>query len=140
MSTLALRVHHSQERLVAPVAVSLAEALVAPVEQGSVVDPWYRAVLADGAVVGFVMLARSGPDDPEPYLWRLLIDRLHQCRGIGATVVGLVADDVRSRGTTGLTVSWMPGKGSPEPMYLRLGFEPTGEIDDGEIVARLPLA
>jgi hypothetical protein len=29
--------------------------------------------------------------------------------------------------------------GSPGPMYLSMGFEPTGEIDDGEIVGRLVL-
>ena len=33
----------------------------------------------------------------------------------------------------------VPGKGSPEPMYLARGFVPTGEIDHGEIVARLQL-
>jgi diamine N-acetyltransferase len=33
----------------------------------------------------------------------------------------------------------VPGKGSPEPMYLAHGFVPTGEIDDGEVVARLAL-
>ena len=27
--------------------------------------------------------------------------------------------------------------GSPRPMYERYGFVPTGEIDDGEVVARL---
>jgi diamine N-acetyltransferase len=31
------------------------------------------------------------------------------------------------------------GEGGPEDFYLRLGFVPTGEIDDGEIVACLDL-
>ncbi len=41
--------------------------------------------------------------------------------------------------TRALDVSWVPGKGSPEPMYLARGFVPTGAIHDGEIEARLDL-
>ena len=33
--------------------------------------------------------------------------------------------------------SWVPGDGSPEGFYLGFGFEPTGEIEDGELVGRL---
>jgi diamine N-acetyltransferase len=40
-------------------------------------------------------------------------------------------------GATALEVSWEPGRGGPEPMYLRYGFVPTGDVEDGEIVARL---
>jgi RimJ/RimL family protein N-acetyltransferase len=136
---LLLRTHRSQERLVAPVAKSLAQALIPPIEHGVPVEPWYRAIVADDVIVGFVMLARSGPGEPDPYLWRLVVDRLHQRRGVGASVVELVAAQCRGWGDTGLKVSWVPGKGSPEPMYLGLGFVPTGEVDDGEIVARLSL-
>jgi RimJ/RimL family protein N-acetyltransferase/GNAT superfamily N-acetyltransferase len=136
---LRLQVHRSQERLVADVRTSLAEALIPPVEHGVPVEPWYRAVAADGAIVGFVMVARSTRARTDPYLWRLLVDRGQQRRGIGASVVGLVVERARAWGATGLTVSWRPGKGSPEPMYRALGFVPTGAIEDGEIVARLPL-
>ena len=38
---------------------------------------------------------------------------------------------------------WMltrvPAPGGPEPFYRSFGFEPTGEIDEGEVVARLRL-
>lgn len=46
---------------------------------------------------------------------------------------------MRSRGGTELYTSWVPGDASPGDFYLRLGFVPTGEIDEGEIVARLTL-
>jgi GNAT superfamily N-acetyltransferase len=134
-----LATHKSQERFVAPVMQSLAEALVPPVEHGVTVVPWYRAVEADGELVGFVMLARSQPGAEVPWLWRLLIDRRHQRRGIGSQVIDLVADQCRAWGDTTLLASWGPGKGSPEPVYLARGFVPTGEILDGEIVARLEL-
>jgi hypothetical protein len=35
--------------------------------------------------------------------------------------------------------SWVPGERGPEKFYRKLGFEPTGEIDEGEVVARLAL-
>lgn len=136
---LRLATHRSQQRFVAPVAKSLADALIPPEHEGVVVRPWYRAVRADGHLVGFVMLARSQPGHPHPYLWRLVVDRMHQRRGIGAGVIDLVAEQCRTWGDTRLDVSWAPGKGSPEPMYLARGFVPNGNVDDGEIEATLDL-
>ena len=102
--------------------------------------PWYRAVEADGELVGFVMCAEVTDAHREPYLWRLLVDRRHQRRGIGGRIISLVIDHAREQGATTLLTSWSEGPGSPEPFYRRLGFEPTGEIEDDEIVARLHLA
>jgi GNAT superfamily N-acetyltransferase len=85
-------------------------------------------------------MARSSAERPVPYLARLLIDRLHQRRGVGGRVLDLLIDHVRSLGADTLQLSWVEGPGSPAPFYLARGFEPTGEIDDGEIVARLDLA
>jgi diamine N-acetyltransferase len=33
----------------------------------------------------------------------------------------------------------VPAPGGPEPFYRAFGFEPTGEVDEGEVVARLRL-
>ena len=33
-----------------------------------------------------------------------------------------------------LLLSYVPGEGSPEGFYRGLGFEPTGEVDEGEVV------
>jgi diamine N-acetyltransferase len=49
-------------------------------------------------------------------------------------------DHLRTIGASEVFTSWVPGDGSPEGFSLRLGFEPTGELDDDEIVARLTLA
>ena len=72
-----------------------------------------------------------------PYLWRLLIDRRHQRRGIGDRVLSLLVARLRAEGHESLLVSWHPGPGGPEPFYLARGFVPTGEVDEDEIVARL---
>ncbi|MGB9346556.1 MAG: GNAT family N-acetyltransferase [Ilumatobacteraceae bacterium] len=134
-AVLALATHRSQQRFVEPVANSLAEALVPPAAQGETIRPWCRAVLADGEPVGFVMVGRSPSGDQAPYLWRLLVDRLHQRRGIGGAVIGLVADQCRTWGAAELLASWMPAKGSPEPFLVSCGFVPIGTGDDGEVDA-----
>jgi RimJ/RimL family protein N-acetyltransferase len=131
-----LTTHKTQEALVATVLQSYGDALFPEVVDGAPVQPWLRAVVADGEYVGFVMLALVTPHHPEPYLWRLLIDRLHQRRGIGQRVLDLVAAECRAQGSTTLLTSWEPGSGSPEPFYLAHGFVKTGEIVDGEVEAR----
>lgn len=132
-----LATHKSQEQFVAPVGASFGDALFPEVIDGAPLEPWLRAIEADGETVGFAMLARSTDVHPEPYLWRLLIDRVHQRRGIGTAALDRIVEQCRRWGDGSLLTSWVPGKGSPEPMYLRYGFEPTGRIVDGEIEGRL---
>jgi len=138
VEVLALATHKSQESFVAPMGKSLAQALVGYVEDdGTVVDPWYRAIAADGDLAGFVMVALRG--EQEPFLWRLLIDRMHQRRGVASMAMDLVEDEMRSRGHDSLLTSYHPGRGSPEPFYLARGYEPTGDMEGEEIVARKAL-
>ncbi len=106
------------------------------VVDGAPLVPWMRAIEADGALVGFVMVALTTEAHPEPYLWRLLVDRMHQRRGIGRAALDLVVEQCRAWGDRSLLTSWTPGKGSPEPVYLGYGFVPTGEIVDDETEAR----
>ena len=136
---LALRTHHSQRAFVAPMLDSFADALLPDIVDGAPVVPWMRAVEADGRIVGFVMLALTTPQHPEPYLWRLLIDRMHQRRGIASRALQLVTDECRAMGDATLLVSWVEGKGSPRGFYLARGFAPTGRVVDGETEGRLML-
>jgi diamine N-acetyltransferase len=129
----ALQVARDQRRFVAPNAVSFAEAMYQP-------RAWFRAIEADDVPVGFVMLY-DDPDAPEYYLWRFMIDGRYQGRGYGRAAIGRLVDHVRTRpGATELKVSWVPADDGPEPFYRSLGFEPTGEKDGEEVVARLVLA
>jgi GNAT superfamily N-acetyltransferase len=131
-----LRTHKTQETFVATMAESFVDAMFPEIIDGAPVVPWLRAVSADGELIGFVMLALRTEFHPEPYLWRLLIDRLHQRRGIGQRVVDLVAEECRRAGAETLFTSWSEGTGSPRPFYLRNGFEPTGNLIDGETEGR----
>jgi RimJ/RimL family protein N-acetyltransferase/GNAT superfamily N-acetyltransferase len=128
--------HKTQERLVAPVAASFADALFPEVVNDAPVVPWMRAIVADDETVGFVMVALRTKHHREPFLWRLLIDRLHQRRGIGGRVLDLIADECRAMGDSALLTSWSDGPGSPGPFYLGHGFQLTGNIVDGETEGR----
>jgi len=134
-----LATHKTQEAFVAPMSGSFADALFPEVVDGAPVVPWMRAVVADDQIVGFVMLALRTEYHPEPYLWRLLIDRLHQRRGIGGRVLELVAEECLKQEAETLLTSWAEGKGSPRPFYVRHGFVPTGKVVDGETEARKQL-
>lgn len=121
-----------QEGFVAPNAVSISEAYFEP-------RAWFRAVYAGKDMVGFVMLF-DDPDQPRYYLWRMMIAGPHQRLGYGRKALDLVVDYVRSRpGASELLVSYVPGEGGPQHFYEEYGFEPTGEIHDGEVVMRLVL-
>lgn len=94
---------------------------------------------ADGEIVGFMILSAVSPGEPLPYLWRFLIDRRHQRRGVGGRAIRLLADQLRADGRDALLLSWVDAPGGPRPFYERLGFVPTGVVVDGEIEARLDL-
>jgi diamine N-acetyltransferase len=137
-AVIALAVGPDQRHFVATNAVSLAQALFSE-------EAWYRAIHADDELVGFVMLddqtlRKTPPAEPTIGLWRLMIDARHQRRGIGQQVIRQLVRHVAGKpGVRSFYTSYVPGPGSPGPFYLALGFVPTGEIDDGEVVVEYPL-
>jgi RimJ/RimL family protein N-acetyltransferase len=126
----ALQTHHSQEAYVAPMLRTYRDALFPESVDGVVTVPWMRGIVADGEPVGFMMTTTTYGRRDGWYLWRLLIDRTHQRRGIGERAVGLLIEEVRRLGVPQLFVSCGEGRGSPRPFYDRLGFQPTGSIVD----------
>lgn len=133
----ALRLHPGQELFVSSVAESLDEAAATPE-----LEPWYRAIYSADEPAGFVMVSWNVPPGRPgmigPYfLWKLLIDQHFQRRGVGRAALTQIIDLVRADGATELFTSYQPGDGEPWPFYQRFGFQPTGQIDDGEIVLRL---
>ena len=100
---------------------------------------WFRAIYADETPVGFVMLSDE-PTIPEYYLWRFMIDARYQGYGFGRRALELLFKHVKTRpGAKEIFTSCMPGEGSPYEFYEKLGFAPTGEVDDGEVVMRRDL-
>lgn len=126
-----IEVAPEQRRFVASIAVSIAEAHYSP-------EAWYRAIYAGEEPVGFVMLSIL-PDRPEYAVWRFLIGTGHQGKGYGSAAMRLVIEHVRSLGAAELLLGYVPGEGEPRAFYEKLGFAPTGAVEDGEIVMALKL-
>ncbi|HSJ91971.1 MAG TPA: GNAT family N-acetyltransferase [Ilumatobacter sp.] len=125
----ALDIAHSQRRFVRTISESIARAAHPPLVDGEPVEPWYRAIEADGELVGFVMLAHQ--PGRAPRLWQLLVDRRHPRRGIATRAVGAVARHVAAGGSRWLDASFVDEPGGPEVFYDRLGFQRSGEAEPG---------
>ena len=129
-SILNLRVTKEQEQFVASNAVSIAQAHFSD-------DAWFRAIYADDTPVGFLMLSDQ-PDKGEYYLWRFMVDAQHQGKGYGRRALELLIEHVRTRPKAKeLFLSHVPGTGSPEDFYRKLGFKHMGEKADEELVMKL---
>lgn len=135
-----LRTHYSQRRFVSTVEQSYADAIAPDDWLGGRLVPVLRGVLADGERVGFLMYAAVTPTMPTPYLWRFLVDRRHQGRGIGRRALLELARQLAAEGHTELRLSFQEGPGSPRGFYLGLGARLTGEVVEDETVAVLTLA
>jgi len=121
-----------QKKMVAPNGQSIAQAHFSD-------NAWFRAIYAGEEPVGFIMLY-DDPANQEYFLWRLMVAGPHQGNGYGREAVVQMIDYVKARpGGEYLYTSYVPIEGGPEMFYRKLGFEPTGEVDHGEVVARLNL-
>ena len=79
-------------------------------------------------------------EKPEYFLWRLMIAAEHQGKGYGFKAMELVIAYVRTLpGAVELFTSYVPGEGNPSPFYYKLGFEETGQWEEGEKVLKLVL-
>lgn len=130
-----------QEYLGGTVDDALAEAAACPEA-----NPWPRAAYADGVPVGFVMLSWNlHPDPPDPtlvegwFLWKLMVAHDQQGRGYGRAIIDAVTRVIRREGATELLTSYSVGVGDPSGFYAALGFVPTGDLHEGEVVAALAL-
>ncbi len=121
-----------QKFYVAPNANSLAEAHFTD-------RAWYRAIYAGRALVGFVMLSID-TEKPHYSVWRFMVGEPYQGRGYGRKAIEAVIDHVRTLpNATELELSYGLGPGSPEGFYKKLGFEPTGKVEWGEVYASIEL-
>lgn len=128
-----LKVTPEQEAFVASNLYSLAEAYVEPT--------WTPlAIVAGDEVVGFAMIGQ----DPETDRWwiiRFMIGAEHQGRGHGKAALRALVDLLAERhGCREIYLGYVPGNAIAERLYANAGFRPTGEVEDGEIVARLTLS
>ena len=151
---IALDVLPDQEDFVASNAVSLAQAYdenkaYAKTGKGNIAVPY--AVYENGKMVGFAMYGYIPPEDGEDsyckdehyyYVWRLLIDKNHQGRGIGRETVRQIMEEIKTKPCGEASycyVSYMPTNVASKVTFASYGFEEDGRVIEGEIVARYEL-
>jgi diamine N-acetyltransferase len=131
-AVVGLTVTPEQADFVAPNVRSLAEAAIEPT--------WTPlAIYAGDDLVGFTLFGR---DDETGRWWlmRYMIDAQHQGRGYGTAALPVLIDLMIERHGCGeIFLDYSPSNDVAERLYARMGFVPTGEIEGGEIVARLGL-
>lgn len=125
-----LTVADDQTDFVAANLFTLAQAYVYPTWQP-------RAIYADGQLVGFVA---TGTDSDTGHQWiiRFMIDKNLQGKGFGKAALLAIIDQLAAANPASeIRLSYVPGNETAERLYRAVGFAPTGEIDDGEVVMRL---
>ncbi|MFR9775491.1 GNAT family N-acetyltransferase [Micromonospora sp. MS34] len=92
------------------------------------------AVYADETVVGHIMWGVD--DDGSRWIGGMLIDGAEQERGVGRAAVRTLADWLARAGHP-VRLSYHPDNEPAAALYRSLGFQPTGELEDDEVVAEL---
>jgi len=125
-----LKTTEEQERFVASVPKSLAQASVRPAGRP-------LGLYANGEPVGFLLLwdARRDPDPAERadqlYIWRLMIDVRFQRQGHGQAAMRWLIDEARRMGVASVGLSHVP-ENPVGKFYERFGFRYTGKVNEGE--------
>jgi diamine N-acetyltransferase len=128
-----LKLHPGQENFVAPNIDSITNAYVEPTFVP-------LAIYAGDELVGFAMYGQH----PETGAWwviRLMIDRDYQGKGYGrAAMQAVIAEMTEKVGCEEIVTSFNPENTVAAGLYASLGFQPTGEVEDGEPLVLLRLA
>ena len=125
-----LKVADDQNNFVAPNVQSIAQAYVNPTWQP-------LAIYADADLVGFTLLGRDA-DTGFDWIIRFMIGTEHQGKGHGKAALLAVIHHLKAQpDNTHILLSYVPGNAIAEGLYRAVGFAPTGEVDEGEIVMQL---
>jgi diamine N-acetyltransferase len=130
LAVVDLAVEDSQRGFVSPNVFSIAQAWVEPTSEP-------LAIYAGDDLVGFAMYGLD-EDTDDWWIIRFMIDRRHQRRGFGREAArALIRLIVERAGANTITLSYESDNVVAAALYRSLGFVETGEIEDGEVVARL---
>jgi histidinol dehydrogenase len=125
-----LKTTAEQEKFVASVSKSLAQASVRPAGRP-------LGLYANGKPVGFLLLwdARRDPDPAERadqlYIWRLMIGARFQRQGHGHAAMRWLVEEARRMGVVSIGLSHVP-ENPVGAFYEKFGFRYTGKVNDGE--------
>ena len=133
-----LEVFQHQTQYIASNKKSLETAACA--EYSKIARPF--AIYADGKMIGFTMFAFE-LDSPDPndryWLWRFMIDKHSQGKGLGSAALKKIIAYFQAHGATHILLSTKPTNTAALSLYYKYHFAETGEVNQGEIVLRLNL-
>ena len=130
-AVLALNVNDDQKHFVSSAADSLAKAYV----YTKTAFPF--AVYSDETIVGFIMM---GYYEEKKYytLWKLMIDQQYQGRGYGKAALELGIAFLKERfRAKEIYTGVIPDNKVAKSLYLSIGFEDTGLLENGMEELRL---
>ena len=144
---VALKVEENQRAFVADNTRSLLEAYVA-ITNGGTALPF--GIYAGEVPVGFLMIGYGCEDWHDApaiahdnySLWRLMIDEKYQGQGYGKAALTAALQYIRTLPCGPATHCWLsyePENTVAKKLYASFGFAETGDWDDNEIIAALPL-
>ncbi|MEA4921462.1 MAG: GNAT family N-acetyltransferase [Clostridiaceae bacterium] len=129
-SVIALEISEAQKAFVAPNVYSIAQAKVC----GNMVP---IAVYNEGIPVGFLMYCMD-KDDQEYWIYRFMIDKNYQRRGIGREAMSALLDMLKQDNEHHMVyISAYPENMVAINMYKKFGFAPDGRMIEGEVVLKL---
>ena len=131
-----LQLEKQQEDYVADNIWSLVESMFNPTYQT-------RAIYYNAIPVGFLMWVPQKPD--EVSIWRFMVDKKYQHKGIGRKALQLAIDEIKqTEGLKQIGVYYDPKNPIAKKFYSSFGFvevgiEEDGDEDDGDMLAVIKL-
>lgn len=97
-------------------------------------------IALEGEPIGMV-LYHDCPEENSYVLSQFFIDQRYQGQGYGYRAMQLVLEEMRRDGRfPQVDLCYCEGDEPARRLYEKCGFVPTGEVDEGEVIMRLPLA
>ena len=102
-------------------------------------DVFPFAIYNDNTLVGFMMIEEN-LQEQYLYIWRIMFPNEYMNKGYGSKSLKLLINLAKaSKKYNYLIIDYLPDNKIAKHVYEKLGFKPTGEISNGEVVLRLDI-
>lgn len=102
-------------------------------------DVFPFAIYNDNTLVGFMMIEEN-LQEQYLYIWRIMFPNEYMNKGYGSKSLRLLINLAKaSKKYNYLIIDYLPDNKIAKHVYEKLGFKPTGEISNGEVVLRLDI-
>ncbi len=128
-----LSVHDEQKHFVAPNWYSMLEVIFLDSKMVS------RGIYNDEELIGYAMIGQH-PDDDVIFINRFMVDKAHQGKGYGRAAMEIIIESLTQQYQPEyIDITFEPENMVARKLYESFGFVNTGELEEDEMVFRLPL-